>query len=57
MQTELLKCKSWATVVELSVAMAEYIVNFHHLTIRYSSLDMLALTKDKTANGTQPQLT
>lgn len=30
MQTELLNRKSWTTVVELSIAMADYIENFHN---------------------------
>lgn len=33
MQTELLNRKKWTTIVELSVAVADYIENFHNTTL------------------------
>jgi len=39
MQIELLNRQRWTTVVELSVAMADYIENFYNLSRRHSSLD------------------
>ena len=41
MQTELLDRKYWTTIVELSVAMADYIVNFYNIERRHSSLNYL----------------
>jgi len=41
MQTELLNHKSWTTVVELSMEMADYIEDFHNMRRRHSSLAML----------------
>jgi transposase InsO family protein len=38
MQIELLNRQRWTTVVELSVAMADYIENFYNLSRRHSSL-------------------
>jgi len=38
MQIELLNRQRWMTVVELSVAMANYIENFYNLSRRHSSL-------------------
>ena len=38
MQIELLNRQRWMTVVELSVAMADYIENFYNLSRRHSSL-------------------
>jgi len=57
MQTELLNRKSWTTVVEMSMAMAEYIENFHNSRRRHSSLDMLTPTEYETTNQNQLQLT
>jgi len=57
MQTELLNRKKWATVVELSVAMADYIENFHNTTRRHSTLDMLNPSEYETANTNILQLT
>ena len=39
MQIELLNRKRWTTVVELSLAIANYIENFYHRERRHSSLD------------------
>jgi transposase InsO family protein len=55
-QTELLNRKSWTTVVELRVAMADYIENFHNTNRRHSSLDMLTPTEYETINSSQLQL-
>ena len=41
MQTELLDRKYWTTIVELSVAKADYIVNFYNIERRHSSLNYL----------------
>jgi len=38
MQIELLNRQRWTIVVDLSVAMADYIENFHNLSRRHSSL-------------------
>jgi len=38
MQIELLNRQRWTTVVESSVAMADYIENFYNLSRRHSSL-------------------
>ena len=57
MQTELLNRKKWTTIVELSVATADYIENFHNTTRRHSALDMLTPTEYETVNTTLLQLT
>jgi len=49
-QTELLNRKSCTTVVELSMAMADYIENFHNTRRRHSSLEMLTSTEYETTN-------
>jgi len=56
MQTELLNRKSWTTVVELSIAMADYIENFHNSRRRHSALDMLTPNEYETINQSQLQL-
>lgn len=56
MQTELLNRKSWTTVVELSIAMADYIENFHNTRRRHSSLDMLTPTEYESTKQAQLQL-
>ncbi len=56
MQIELLNHKSRTTVVELSMAMADYIENFHNTCRRHSSLDMLTPTEYETINLSQLQL-
>jgi putative transposase len=48
MQTELLNRKKWTTIVELSVAVADYIENFHNTTRRHSALDMFTPTEYET---------
>ena len=48
MQIELLNRKRWTTVVELSVAMADYIENFYNNERRHSSLDYLTPTEFET---------
>lgn len=45
MQTELLDRRKWATIVELSKEMADYIDTFHNHQRRHSSLDMLRPTE------------
>ena len=37
--------KKWATILELSAAMADYIDSFHNDKRRHSSLDMLTTTE------------
>jgi len=56
MQTELLNRKSWTTVVELSMAMADYIENFHNIRRRHSTLALLTPTEYETTNLIQLQL-
>ncbi|MDE0975345.1 MAG: integrase core domain-containing protein [Candidatus Nanopelagicales bacterium] len=56
MQTELLNRKTWTTVVELSIEMADYIENFHNTRRRHSSLAKLTSTEYETTNQSQPQL-
>ena len=41
MQVELLNRKKWITIVELSIAMADYICNFYNAEGRHSSLGYL----------------
>ncbi len=41
MQVELLNRKEWITIVELSIAMADYICNFYNAERRHSSLGNL----------------
>jgi len=50
MQTEFLKRTSWTTVVDLSMAMADYIENFHKIRSRDQSLDMLTQHEYETTN-------
>lgn len=42
MQVELLNRKKWTTVVKLSIAMADFIVNFYNVERRHSGLGYLA---------------
>jgi len=56
MQTELLNRKTWTTVVELSMAMADYIENFRKTSRRHSSMAMLTATEYETINTTSLQL-
>ena len=57
MQPEVLNRKKWTTIVELSVAVADYIENFHNTTRRHSALDMFTPTEYETINTTLLQLT
>lgn len=54
MQTELLNTRKWATVEQLSVAIAAYIENCHNMRRRHSLLDLLIRPKFETL--TTPQL-
>ena len=58
MQIELLNRQRWTTVVELSVAMADYIENFYNSARRHSSLGYLTPTEfeDLELNETQALL-
>ncbi len=56
MQTELFNRKTWTTVVELSMAMADYIENFHNTSRRHSSLAMLTPIEYEKINSSQLQL-
>jgi len=56
MQTELLNRKTWTTIVELRMQMADYIENFHNTLRRPSSLAMLTPTEYETTNQSQLQL-
>jgi len=53
MQTELFNIRTWRTVEELSVAIADYIENFHSTRRRHSALDMLTPTEFETLNTPQ----
>ena len=53
MQTELFNTQTWTTGEELSVAIAEYIENFHNTRRRHSALDMLAPTEFETLKTLQ----
>ena len=57
MQTELLNRKEWTTIVERSVAMVNYIENFHTSTRCHSALDMLTPTEYETRETAPLQLT
>ncbi|MDA9334059.1 IS3 family transposase [Actinomycetota bacterium] len=56
MQTELVNRKTWTTVVELSMEMANYIENFHNNRRRHSSLAMLTPNEYETTNQSRLQL-
>jgi len=53
MQTELFNTRKWSTVEQLSVAIADYIENFHNTRRRHSALDMLTPTEFETLNTPQ----
>jgi len=53
MQTELFNTRTWSTVEQLSVAIADYIENFHNTRRRHSALDMLTPTEFETLNTPQ----
>ena len=53
MQTEVFKTRKWRTVKQLSVAIADYIDNFHNTRRRHSALDMLTPTEFETLNTPQ----
>jgi transposase InsO family protein len=57
MQTGLLDRKKWLTILELSVAMADYIDSFHNNRRRHSSLDMLTPTEYEQLHAPELQLT
>lgn len=57
MQTELLDRRKWATIVELSMEMANYIDAFNIHQRRHSSLDMLSPTERENQYAPTPQLT
>jgi len=54
MQTELFDTLKWSTVEQVSVAIADYIENFHNTRRRHSALDMLTSSECETL--TTPQL-
>ncbi len=53
MQTELFNTRKWSTVEQLSVAIADYIENFHNTRRRHSALDMLTPTEFETLHTQQ----
>jgi putative transposase len=55
MQIELLNRQRWSTVVELSVAMADYIENFYNSERRHSSLNYLTPNEFEDLQLTQIQ--
>ncbi len=56
MQTELLDRRKWGTVVELSVAMADYIDDFHNQKRRHAVLDMLTAIEYEQLHAPKLQL-
>jgi len=54
LQNTVLDRKVWATRIELSDAMFDYIGNFHNTRRRHSALDMLTPTEFETLNTPQP---
>jgi transposase InsO family protein len=57
MQIELLNRKKWMTYVELSTAMADYIVNFYNRRRRHSSLDYYTPDEFEALASTNTQAT
>jgi putative transposase len=59
MQIELLNRQKWRTKIELSIAMADYIVNFYNKERRHSSIDYLTPIEfeELQLTKTQTQLT
>ena len=57
MQIELLNRKKWMTYVELSTAMADYIVNFYNRRRRHSSLDYYTPDELEALASTNTQAT
>ena len=55
MQTELLDHKAWTTIVELTLAMDDYIGKFHNMS-GHSSLVIITETEYETINTTSLQL-
>jgi len=55
MQIELLNRQKWMTYVELSVAMADYIVNFYNQQRRHSSLDYHTPDEFEALPSTNPK--
>jgi len=53
MQTELFNTRKWRTVEQLSVAIDDYIENFHNTRRRHSALDMPTPTEFETLNTPQ----
>ena len=53
MQTELLNTKTWTTVEELSIAIADYIENFHNTRRRHYALAMPTPSEFETLNTPQ----
>ncbi len=54
MLAELFNTRTWSTVEQLSVAIADYIENFHNTRRRHSAVDMLTPTEFETLNTPQP---
>jgi transposase InsO family protein len=57
MQIELLDRQRWTTVVELSVAMADYIENFYNPRRRHSSLNYFTPEEFKNLQLSEAQIT
>jgi putative transposase len=57
MQIELLNRQRWTTVVELSVAMADYIVNFYNPVRRHSSLNYFTPEEFENLQFNETQIT
>ena len=57
MQVELLDRQRWRTVLELAIAIADYIEHFYNPTRRHSSLGYLTPNEFEVLHSTQPQAT
>jgi transposase InsO family protein len=57
MQIELLNRQKWRTKIELSIAMADYIVHFYNVERRHSSIDYLTPIEFEDKHSKQTQTT
>jgi putative transposase len=57
MQIELLNRQKWRTKIELSIAMADYIVHFYNEERRHSSIDYLTPNEFEDLHSQQTQTT
>ena len=55
MKIELVNREKWRTKIELSIAMADYIVHFYNEKSRHSSIDYLTAIEFEDLHSTQTQ--